>query len=71
MAANYLKEEIKNNEVILVQGSNSASLDTVVNVLENKFGAHGKPQPQNSIQYNICDNAPKRQAIHLRNQYQE
>ncbi len=70
LATNYLKEEVKNNDIILVQGSNSVSLNAVVNALEDKFGAHGKPQPQNNTQYNICDNAPKRQIVHIRDQYQ-
>lgn len=43
LAANYLKDEVKNNDIILVQGSNSVNLDIVVNSLEDKFGAHGKP----------------------------
>lgn len=42
LASNYLKKEVKSNDIILVQGSNSVSLDTVVNSLEDEFGAHGK-----------------------------
>ncbi|MBU0486863.1 MAG: UDP-N-acetylmuramoyl-tripeptide--D-alanyl-D-alanine ligase [Bacteroidetes bacterium] len=42
LAANFLKNEVKNNDIILVQGSNSVTLDIVVNSLEDKFGAHGK-----------------------------
>lgn len=42
LASNYLKDEVKSNDIILVQGSNSVSLDIVVNALENKFGAIGK-----------------------------
>jgi len=42
LASKYMKKEVKSNDIVLVQGSNSVSLDTVVNSLEDEFGAHGK-----------------------------
>lgn len=49
LASTYLKEEIKENDIILLQGSNSISLDTVVNALEDQFGAHGKDHPVDPV----------------------
>lgn len=42
LASKFLLDEVKNNDIILLQGSNSVSLDVVVNALEDKFGVHGK-----------------------------
>ena len=38
MVANYLVENINDNDIILLQGSNSVSLDLVVTALEEKIG---------------------------------
>ena len=40
LTAIYLKEKIKSNDIILVQGSQKISLDT----FEGKFEVHIKPQ---------------------------
>jgi len=42
LAANFLIKEVKNKDVVLLQGSNSVNLNVVVNSLEDKFGAYGK-----------------------------
>ncbi len=41
-AAAYLLEILESGDVILLQGSNSVSMETVVDALEKKFGAYGK-----------------------------
>ncbi|UOB18439.1 UDP-N-acetylmuramoyl-tripeptide--D-alanyl-D-alanine ligase [Abyssalbus ytuae] len=42
LAANFLVDNVESNDIILLQASNSVSLDVVVNALENKFGVQGK-----------------------------
>lgn len=42
LAAKHILELVKTEDIILLQGSNSVSLEIVVDALEKKFGVHGK-----------------------------
>ena len=41
-ASKFILTEVNDNDIILLQGSNSVSLDIIVNDLETKFGVEGK-----------------------------